>query len=90
MLNFISDIHAKLQGWRTVIWGVVSMIPGLYLEFYDGFRDMGIDLTPIVSTPKLVKYLPFIVIGGGFLTIFFRLITKGRVGDKTPYQHGGE
>ena len=88
MLQFIQDYHDKIKGWRTIIWGFISMIPWLYLTFFDGFRDLGIDLTPIISISGLQEYTPFIGIVSAFITIYFRIITKGKVGDQSAYdQH---
>lgn len=85
MINFISNVHNKLKGYRTVIWATLSALPGAYLTFYDSFKDMGLDVTPFFTTVSAEKWLPLFVLANGIVVILIRLDTKGKIGDKSVH-----
>jgi hypothetical protein len=85
MIQTLQNFYNSLKGWRTVIWGTVMTLPAFYLEFYDALKDAGVDLTPVAKSFHLEDKWPVYTVFCGVITIFFRIITKGPIGDNKPH-----
>ena len=84
MENILTTIHDKLKGYRLIIVGMITTLPGLYLELYDGVKEMGIDITPLFTTFHFERWLPLFTIISGIIVILLRLDTRSPIGTYVP------
>jgi hypothetical protein len=85
MLQMMKNVNDFLKGWRTIIWGIVQTIPGFWLMFSDDFAGSGLDITPLLTELHLQDKKGALLVAYGIITIFFRTLTKGPVGDKSAH-----
>jgi hypothetical protein len=72
------SLHARIKGWRTMLWGGLLTVAGPLIETLDALR--AVDWAQFLTA----RNVALAAAGIGIVTLWLRWLTTGPVGNKDP------